>query len=457
MTHAVRLVLAFLIALLAACADRGGGREDPPSSSVVDTWLWWIPEPSRIDLLFVVDDSSSMAGEQAALAAGFPALVDVLEGLEGGLPDLHIGVVSTNVGAAGQPGVAGCGRAGDDGRLQVPAACTGLDGSFISDLSDRRGGRIRNYAGELDERFACLAQLGTDGCGFEMPLEAMYRALQPGVNPGFLRDDAYLAVVFVTDEDDCSTDEASLFGDPTAGLDSPLGPFTSFRCFEHGVECDGDADPRAFGPRTGCRPRVGSPLIAIERYVSFLKGLKPDPSLVIVSGIVGVDDAAHTVVVGPDATEPTRPAVRPSCIRADDDDGGGATPPIRLEAFLRSFANRNSRASICGDNLTDIFVNLAGRGGHWAGPPCLRHALADVAPAQPGLQPQCSVSAGSGRPQDPDTVVRPCAEPGGDPACWELVADPSGCPETPDHLRFRVHPDGPDGIRGFFRAQCLVR
>jgi hypothetical protein len=60
--------------------------------------------------------------------------------------------------------------------------------------------------------FSCIAQLGPDGCGYEQSLEAMYRALDPAVNPGFIRDDAALAVLFITDEDDCSARDTSLYG-----------------------------------------------------------------------------------------------------------------------------------------------------------------------------------------------------------------------------------------------------
>ncbi|MBX3225620.1 MAG: hypothetical protein KF795_34260, partial [Labilithrix sp.] len=56
--------------------------------------------------------------------------------------------------------------------------------------------------------FQCLAQVGTGGPSIEMPLEATKLALNDrmsdGTNAGFLRDDALLAIVVLTDEDDCS-------------------------------------------------------------------------------------------------------------------------------------------------------------------------------------------------------------------------------------------------------------
>jgi len=63
---------------------------------------------------------------------------------------------------------------------------------------------------ELRHRFRCLALLGTDGSTYEKGLEAAERALTPplaapgGANAGFLREGAYLVVVFLSDENDCS-------------------------------------------------------------------------------------------------------------------------------------------------------------------------------------------------------------------------------------------------------------
>ena len=292
----LRSVVLLAAASLAGCSDREVSKVNPIADPV-DTWAFPITLNRDLDILFVIDNSGSMAGEQASLAANFPAFIGVLQTIQGGLPNVHIGIVSSNVGAAGQASVPGCAGQGDDGKLLVKAGCTGLTGSFISDVADERGARIKNYTGDLDALFSCMAQLGTGGCGFEMHLESAYRALQPGANPGFYRPDAFLAVIVIADEDDCSTDMGAMFGDPTAGVGAPLGPRTSFRCFEFGVKCEDDANPRAFGTRRGCRSRPSSPyMVEVERYVEFLKGLKSDPNLVVVSGIVGVDDDQHTVV-----------------------------------------------------------------------------------------------------------------------------------------------------------------
>ncbi|HVV88345.1 MAG TPA: hypothetical protein VHE35_35125 [Kofleriaceae bacterium] len=447
-------------ALAVACTDGPDARADLPPTSLVETWTLPMPVRDKYDLLFVIADSSSMAGEQAALAANAPVFMQVLQQVEGGLADVHIGVVTADVGVAGATGVPGCTPAGDDGELLAPAAC-GVDGRFISDVSDGEGGRVRNYSGALDQTFACLARVGTRGCGYQMPLEAMRRALAPGKNPGFLRSYARLVVIIIADQDDCSTTNASLFADPSAGLSSPLGPLSPFRCFEQGIVCDGGGDPRASGTRTGCHPRAGAPyLVGLDDYATFLTGLKPDPSSVMVSVVAGLDDPRHTVVVGPDPQRPADPAVERSCYRDDPADANdGATPPIRLAAFLQAFPNRRSFVSICGPAYTDALTNLGARIGPAIGDPCVRHPLADRNAGLPGLQPECSFSVVGPSAVDAaprERVLPPCAADSG-PRCWELVPRQGECVDTPDHLSIGLRAGGPDPLGGWVHGQCVVR
>lgn len=210
-----------------------------------------------LDLLFVVDNSGSMAEEQDNLTANLPVFINVLETIEGGLPNVHIGVISTDVGA-GPFAISGCQGTGDNGALLVgAAACAPTGANYIEDISDGAGGRITNYPGTLAQAFSCNASLGATGCGFEMQLESMCRALNGsnGANAGFLRDTAFLGVVFLTDEDDCSTEDTQMFDTSQNSIDSELGFLSSFRCNEFGVTCEtGNDNPRAPGTRTGCSP-----------------------------------------------------------------------------------------------------------------------------------------------------------------------------------------------------------
>jgi hypothetical protein len=434
--------------VLAACPDREVTEVNPIQDNV-DTKTIPVTLNRDLDILFVIDNSGSMAGEQMSLAANFPTFISVLQQIEGGLPNIHIGIVSSNVGAAGQASVPGCAGEGDNGALLVKAGCTGLTGQYISDIGNAAGGRDKNYTGALETLFSCMAQLGTGGCGFEMHLESMYRALQPGKNPGFYRDSAYLAVIIIADEDDCSTEMGTMFGDPTAGLNSALGPRTSFRCFEFGVKCDNDPNPRAFGTKRGCKPNPDSQyMFEIEKYITFLKNLKTDPSLVIVAGIIGIDDEMHTVVVGPDPMTPTNPAVDKSCFITDPDDpNDGAAPPIRIAEFLRSFANRNSQTSICSATLQDALNDIAELLKLAIGNPCLTKRIADrdltdtcmrdldptpadgLGPAT-GCQFECSVMDVRNANSDnrEEQVIPWCAANGHQTPCWRIIKNVEQCP-----------------------------
>ena len=458
-------LLAALV--LSGCPDRDVSKVNPIQDNV-DTKIIPVTLNRDLDILFVVDNSGSMKGEQDSLVANFPSFIGVLQTIEGGLPNVHIGIISSNVGAAGQASVPGCAGEGDNGNLLVKPGCTGLTGQYISDTANAQGVRVKNYTGALDTLFSCMATLGTGGCGFEMHLESVFRALQPGKNPGFYRPGAYLAVVILADEDDCSTEMGAMFGDPTAGLNSPLGPRTSFRCFEFGVKCDADPNPRAFGTKTGCQPNPNSQyMYELSKYVDFLKGLKEDPSLVIVAGIVGIDDEMHTAVVGPDATTPANPSLQKSCFILDPNDpDDGAAPPIRLAAFLREFANRNSITSICTANLSDALRNIAELLKLAIGNPCLQRALSDRDPRTAcdgatgaGCEYECSVMDVRNPNSDnrEEQVIESCARNGNTPPCWQIVPNLMECPTAPDNLSIVVNRGGtapPSGT--FLEVQCVT-
>ena len=148
----------------------------PPDASPPDASL----SPQAIDVLFVIDNSLSMAEEQQTLIENFPKMIEALTPADGIVPDLHIGVVSTDVGV-GMHGARHCDATGDEGRLQNRRRrvdCNAPSDPFIKDYAGTRRERLTNYEGaDLSATFACIAELGTDGCGFEQPLESMRRAL----------------------------------------------------------------------------------------------------------------------------------------------------------------------------------------------------------------------------------------------------------------------------------------
>ncbi len=455
-----RLLAAIGLASVAllGCAERSLSELDPRPGNVVKLTLP-VNLNRNIDILFVIDDSGSMGEEQASLARNFPAFINVLNTIPGGLPDVHIGVVSSNVGTGGV-NIGGCSSAtqpeGDDGDLQTNG-CAGVTAGYLEDIRQPDGSRTRNYSGALADVFTCMAQLGTTGCGFEAHLESAFRALSPGKNAGFLRPDAYLAIIFVADEDDCSAlPGGALFGDPMATSGSPLGPRTSFRCWEFGVECDNAPNPRAFGTYTGCRPRAASPYLqGVQRYVDYVKSLKSSPRKLVVAGIIGNVDEQRTSVVIADPDDVTRPMLAPSCTSAV----GVAAPAHRLQAFLDGFGDRATSTTICNDNLTDALTQIGEMMKITLGVPCLDAHLADRNPSLPGVQPECAVTDVL-HPDDDrrtETIIPACDTTGGATPCWRFVSDAAACPTTPDNRELVVDRGGasvPDDT--YLEIQCVV-
>lgn len=311
--------IAIAAALAAACGGSGGS--DDADGGVPELDAAALPADagpdaappafSGIDILFVINDSLGIVPSQYRLGDHMAGFLDALEAAEGELPSLHVGVVSTTVQSSSSLPPCSGSRGGDlDAR-----ACLTDTARFASTESG-------NYAGTLAEAAACMMRLGEFGCPFEQPLEAMRRALdgsRPG-NAGFLRDDALLVVVFMTDEDDCSAANSDLFHESAF----ELGPFTSFRCFEHGVRCD-QPDPRAPGPRTGCRPADDGIMYGVDQYAAFLDELKGGPGRVVVAGLI---PAESPITVRIDQGDPL---LTPLC----PETGVQSWPTVRMHAFAR--------------------------------------------------------------------------------------------------------------------------
>lgn len=323
--------------------DGGGSRFDAGAPCVVA-----LP----VDLLFVIDDSDSMAEEQNNLVINFPELIEVLTNPpdedgdgEPDVPpvdDLRIGFVSTNMGV-GPYTVPGCDATGDEGVListsrSPDPSCAGVTTGPNPWLEFHRGDDVA----ALTQSFRCMAALGTGGCGLERPLDAARAALvdraAPGEpNEGFIRADSLVAIVFVTDEDDCSAADDSIY-DPTAG--GTLGPY--------GVRCAENPDL----------------LTPVADYVRAFTNLRLDrPNDVVVAAIAGVPFSAVTdpldedydAVLMDSRMQFRRDAARPGQLEPVCSTmlTGSAIPARRIVEVVRAFAETNDglATSICEDDL----------------------------------------------------------------------------------------------------------
>ncbi|MGA7744510.1 MAG: hypothetical protein WCE40_22000, partial [Polyangia bacterium] len=274
----------------------------------------------EVDILFMIDNSPSMDPKQQALAANFPKMIQVLQNLPDpldpsgtavSLPDVHIGVISSDMGAGSDNIGGNCSRVlGDRGLLwgndpnnliasvapgntlystapgqistyPTPNGCGLNSGArWISDVANANGvGRAQNYTGQLTDVFTCLAQsVGIAGCGYEHQLQSIQVALNPQQvncnaqgnnctdinmeNVGFLRPEAYLAIVLITDEDDCSAPVADVAqnGNNNDGmfLTRPPGETASLKCAARGHLCGGQPIP-GYDPVNGFTPQNPAP------------------------------------------------------------------------------------------------------------------------------------------------------------------------------------------------------
>lgn len=190
--------------------------------------LWYQAPSNDIDILWVVDDSCSMAEEQDLLSSGFATFIGEMESTG---TDFQIGVITTSFEYSNS----------DRGVLLGEPA-------FITPEDD--------YVGLFAER----AVVGIHGADKEKGLEAAAYAVSPvlatGANMGFVRPEARLLVVFVTDEEDCS-DGGALEGFPAEA------------CYTRSDE-----------------------LVPVSEYVVAIRNLKEDPNLIQLSAIIGLDDSS---------------------------------------------------------------------------------------------------------------------------------------------------------------------
>jgi hypothetical protein len=331
------------------CGVEGPADGAPPSFPEAATG------PARpLDILFLIDNSTSTDDDQRNLHRAFPVFLDELRKVRGGLPDLHLGVVSSDLGAgASFPGGGSCSRPGGDrGILQARTSC-GVRGNFLSSASN---GTNNNFDGSLDQAFSCVSFLGGGGCGYEHQLQAIRLALDESItqeNAGFLRPDAVLAIVIVSDEDDCSavpttdlfTDEASF---PMTGA--------SFRCSQVGHDCNGMPTPVApFDvPLESCRARDGGRLIRVQEVVNSIRSLKSRPDQdIVVTGIIGwPTNPAGARYRYERVGAPGTPGILDVAPTCGSIVTGDAHVGLRLKHFVQSFGG--SYFSICSEDYGPI-------------------------------------------------------------------------------------------------------
>jgi hypothetical protein len=407
----------------------------------------------NVDLLFMVDDSSSMRLSQTNLLNNFPTFMTALQSAPQGLPNIHVAVVSSDMGA-GYGDIAGCTASGgqsnpggDRGVFQYTArgTCTATNlqpgATFISNV----GGQA-NYTGNLADVFTCIAALGENGCGFEHQFGSVLRALgadgmpPPQENQGFLRPEAYLVVVFITNEDDCSSAVEPQFFDIQSNWNQGSQLGESFRCNEFGHLCTmgGGAPmhPSRTAPNNDVTATVNYDscvsddtsgyLLSVKDTADRLKALKSDPSQVLVAMINGPATPYQVHWKAPSMADTSCgaascpwPEITHSC--TDTADMSFADPGVREAQLASEFGSNGLVLSICDTSFAPSLGQIANLINAALVPPCIPGTVANKTGT---TDPDCTVishtSNGSGGTID--STVPYCGSNGAAAPCWQLMA-----------------------------------
>lgn len=352
--------------------------------------------------------------------------------------DLHLAVVSSDMGLPGlgpedNPDTTGaCAGFGDDGMLlndPTQAIAAGLscpqtkssdNPIFLEHIRDEKEDTAITLqsADDTASAFACAATLGVSGCGFEMQLESALKALWPddpdnqnerqkelaisflegtpshgdSLHKEFLRGTPYhpteaeelslLAIVVVTDEEDCS---AGTRGNVEfLSLNFPGGDRQdlNLRCYKDTINDWGNKYP-------------------VERYVEAFKALRPEhEQLMVFAGIVGVpvdikdDENGDGVVTASEhagyferllsdrdmqetVSEDTN-NLEPSCVNTEADGTitTQAYPPRRLVEVAQQFGQKGVVHSICQDDFRPAIEDIVRAISYELGSLCIEHELA---------------------------------------------------------------------------------
>lgn len=299
MRHSVSGLLLVFVLGLTGCLQREVVEQTPSTSNV---FIERVPNATinEIDLLFVIDNSTSMADKQTILRTAVPQMVRRLvtprcENAAGEtvpnpgtcpagygpefrpIDDMHIGVISSSLGDHGLETICPrdqAGRNNNDRALLLPRVRPELIDPDSTGFLSWNGGsadQVSALVGQFEDH---VTSAGDVGCGYEAPLEAFYRFLVDPAPPlalslderghahiardannnmlvdndvltqreQFLRPQGLVAIVLLTDENDCSVMDGGLSYDnarighlvgkrPTFGMPPSYGmPIASPMC-----------------------------------------------------------------------------------------------------------------------------------------------------------------------------------------------------------------------------------
>ncbi len=200
---------------------RGEGTLDDTATDVFTQ-----ADGQQVDVLFVVDNSGSMQDDQENLARNFEHFVQAGDLLNPeSTVDFHIGIITTDLGGSENPFAPGGEMGPDRGKLQGEPRIISRDVPDFQDVFAQNVLVGTDDAGEqesgLETARAALSPTWLNDvphgqCAADADCEDGEECVQGqcvGYNRGFLRDDASLEIVFVSDEEDQSPSQVDFYID----------------------------------------------------------------------------------------------------------------------------------------------------------------------------------------------------------------------------------------------------
>jgi hypothetical protein len=169
----------------------------------------------KIDILWVVDNSGSMQTSQQNIADNFNAFIQTFQ-----TKNLNFRMAFTATDAYRKvfhSSATGCAPFRDGALRWISSNCSPISGNTYSGVKI-----ITPLTPNLNQTFVTNVLQGTLGSGDERAFQSMRVALEDNANANFLRDEAFLSVIMIGDEDDASHGTST--NRQTTGYNDPNNP-----------------------------------------------------------------------------------------------------------------------------------------------------------------------------------------------------------------------------------------
>lgn len=351
-------------------------------------------QTSKLDALFVIDNSGSMSNKQKFLADAVDRAFREVTGygsknIKADCVQYRLGIIDTDLGNS-----ASSADEGDAAKLQAKycfdrgaqltsegvAACMKACGTGDRPMGAIPATNFIDRAVNMDvaedmKQFKCAAIVGDKGASVEQPLASIARFLKEDQErllmkkDPFFREDALSSIILLSDEEDCSlkpSRRASFWSEAPA--DEP-----SFKCVRTSMKCDSKDMTKA----TGCRYVKGDStyLEDVETYIAGMKGFfntrksyfsGKELRTVVMSSLVSLPDPIPMFGTGfkIDHTSPSAP-LKPFCTDGTEMQYGQITgfPGVRHYEWSQQFHKEFGDSLPMGQSAQVQLENLCNKSG----------------------------------------------------------------------------------------------